>query len=73
MCLVVASDGVWDNWLYADVSSFFLDPARTAEVIASNSAEGVTEAFMRENARRANANFGPQVGCCSGVACCSWV
>ena len=48
--------------MYADVSAFFLDSYRTAEVIATNSAEGVTEAFMLENARRANANFGAQVG-----------
>ncbi|CAN0272271.1 unnamed protein product, partial [Laminaria digitata] len=60
VCLVAASDGVWDNWLYPDVSAYFLDPERAAEVIATNSAEGVTEAFMRENARRANANFGSQ-------------
>lgn len=59
--MVAASDGVWDNWMYADVSAFFLDPARTAEVIETNSAEGVTEAFMQENARKANANFGSQV------------
>ena len=61
VCLVAASDGVWDNWMYGDVSAFFLDPARTAEVMETNSAEGVTEAFMQENARKANANFGSQV------------
>lgn len=66
VCLVAASDGVWDNWMYGDVSAFFLDPARTAEVMETNSAEGVTEAFMQENARKANANFGSQVRgpCC---------
>lgn len=61
VCIVAASDGVWDNWLYADVSGFFLDPERASEVINTNSAEGVTETFMRENARRANDNFGAQV------------
>lgn len=69
VCLVAASDGVWDNWLYADVSAFFLDPVRSAEVIATNSAEGVTEAFMRENSRRANANFGSQADNSTCVAC----
>lgn len=61
VCLVAASDGVWDNWLYADVSGFFLDPVRTSEVVNTNSAEGVTDTFMQENARRANVNFGAQV------------
>lgn len=61
VCLVAASDGVWDNWLYGDVSGFFLDPERTSEVVNTNSAEVVTETFMQENARRANVNFGAQV------------
>lgn len=61
VCLVAASDGVWDNWLYADVSAFFLEPKRAADVILTNSAEAVTEAFMKENSRRAHANFGSQV------------
>ncbi|CAM9856321.1 unnamed protein product [Scytosiphon promiscuus] len=69
VCLVAASDGVWDNWLYADVSAFFLNPERAAEVIKTNSAERVTEAFMRENARRANANFGSQADNATCVAC----
>eukprot|EP00903_Cladosiphon_okamuranus_P014142 g13143.t1 len=69
VCLVTASDGVWDNWMYGDVSAFFLDPARTAEVIETNSAEGVTEAFMQENARKANANFGSQADNSTCVAC----
>lgn len=68
MCLVAASDGVWDNWLYADVSAFFLNPERAAEVVQTNSAERVTEAFMRENSRRATANFGSQVPFLVGVA-----
>lgn len=70
VCLVAASDGVWDNWVYADVSQYFLDPARVAEVMRGNSAEGVTEAFMVENSRRARANFGSQVR--AGVVLCLW-
>eukprot|EP00752_Nemacystus_decipiens_P005815 g5260.t1 len=69
VCLVAASDGVWDNWVFGDVSAFFLDPARTAEVMETNSAEGVTEAFMRENARKASANFGTQADNSTCVAC----
>ncbi|CAM9514644.1 unnamed protein product [Discosporangium mesarthrocarpum] len=68
-CLVVASDGVWDNWLWGDVSSFFLEPARVAAVGASNSAEAATEEFMCENARRACANFGSQADNSTCVAC----
>lgn len=60
--MVAASDGVWDNWLYPDVSGYFLQPDRVAEVMATNSAESATAAFMQENARRANTNFGSQVG-----------
>ncbi|CAM9340350.1 unnamed protein product [Ectocarpus sp. 6 AP-2014] len=69
VCLVAASDGVWDNWLYGDVSAFFLDPVRAKEVVETNNAEGVTEAFMRENARRAHANFGSQADNSTCVAC----
>jgi hypothetical protein len=25
ICIVVATDGVWDNWLYEDVSKFMFD------------------------------------------------
>jgi serine/threonine protein phosphatase PrpC len=26
--LIVASDGVWDNWKYEDVSNHFMDPSK---------------------------------------------
>jgi hypothetical protein len=26
LCLVLATDGVWDNWLYEDVNKFVMDP-----------------------------------------------
>ncbi len=34
--LIVASDGVWDNWKYEDVSNHFTDPAKVCSILGGN-------------------------------------
>jgi hypothetical protein len=31
-CIVACSDGIWDNWGWREVGSYFLEPARVAQV-----------------------------------------
>lgn len=59
LCLVLATDGVWDNWLYEDVNKFVMD-ATCLEAVASNAdgARRVTQSFMQRNALFAKRNFG---------------
>jgi len=59
LCLVLATDGVWDNWLYEDVNKFVMD-ASCLEAVASNTdgARRVTQSFMQRNSLFAKRNFG---------------
>lgn len=34
-CLVVATDGIWDNWAYEDVTKFVMDDSCTKAVLKS--------------------------------------
>jgi hypothetical protein len=57
--IALCSDGVWDNWLYEDVTNFVLDPACVS--VAINSASGcsrINNAFMQRNDVFAKQNFG---------------
>ncbi|KAG5188671.1 phosphatase 2C-like domain-containing protein [Tribonema minus] len=68
-CIVACSDGIWDNWAWNEVGSFFLAPERVAQVVSSGSSEGIIEEFMAENLRRAHANFGDQADNATAIAC----
>lgn len=61
LCIVLSSDGVWDNFVYSDVTRFVMDStcinAVKQEVIG---AQRVASSFMQRNVSRSRANFGSQ-------------
>lgn len=61
MCIVTATDGVWDNWQFDDVGRFVLDESCTKAVNEDPiGAQRVTDAFMQRNALFSKNNFGSQ-------------
>ena len=60
ICIVLATDGVWDNWTYKDVSEFVMDPNCLEKIVKSpeTGAQDVTNAFMDKNELFAKKNFG---------------
>lgn len=59
VCLVLATDGVWDNWTYEDVTKFVLDPSCLLALDKTDEgATRITKAFMERNAIYAKRNFG---------------
>lgn len=52
-CLIIASDGVWDNWKYNDVHKFFIN-----ETARLSNVNEIAIAFEIENDNRATKNFG---------------
>ena len=68
LCLVLCSDGVWDNWLYEDVKSFVMDVS-CLKVVGSN-AKGcnkVLKAFMQRNDHFGRSNFGSHADNATGI------
>jgi hypothetical protein len=61
-CVVLASDGVWDNWKYEDVTRFVMDPSCLNAVLgqAGDGAEHVSQSLMQRNDVYARQNFGAQ-------------
>lgn len=61
LSIVLSSDGVWDNFVYSDVTRFVMDStcinAVKQEVIG---AQRVASSFMQRNVSRSRANFGSQ-------------
>lgn len=67
-CIVLASDGVWDNWTYSDVSRFVMDPSCVNAVCSgADGAERVAESFMQRNAMFSKRNFGSQADNATGI------
>ncbi|CAK4073162.1 unnamed protein product [Aphanomyces euteiches] len=66
MCLVVASDGVWDVWQYEQVAAFFTGSSQDVEM-ALDSAR-ICE-FMRMNHAKAQALFNGQADNMTAVVC----
>lgn len=58
IAIVVASDGVWDNWKFEEVASVVLARGTLAQVIHTDSAQGAADALMAANLERARVNFG---------------
>ncbi len=68
LCLVLATDGVWDNWLYEDVTRFVLDSSCLCAVGASpEGGRRVTMSFMQRNATYSKRNFGGQADNATGI------
>ena len=61
LSIVLASDGVWDNFIYPDVTKFVMD-ASCVDVIKQNplGAQRVASSFMERNMNRSRCNFGSQ-------------
>lgn len=59
LAIMIGSDGIWDNWVYSEVSSFMLDPKRIKEAMQNNSISSIITAFIQNNLQRGNINFGP--------------
>jgi len=64
VCLVLATDGVWDNWTYEDVTKFVMDRSCVHAVMASGSANAgaarVSHSFLHRNMIHSKHNFGGQ-------------
>jgi hypothetical protein len=59
ICVLVASDGVWDNWLYADVHDFIMHESCISSMMSSDSgSENVAKSFIQRNDIYAKSNFG---------------
>jgi serine/threonine protein phosphatase PrpC len=68
VCVVLASDGVWDNWLYSDVSKFVMDSSCINAVRSSgDGAIRVAESFMKRNTLFSKRNFGAQADNATGI------
>lgn len=68
LCLVLATDGVWDNWAYEDVNKFVMDPSCLGAVgAAADGAKRVTISFMQRNALYAKRNFGSNADNATGI------
>lgn len=68
LCLVLATDGVWDNWTYEDVTKFVLDPSCLGAVAAGpDGGSRVAVSFMQRNAVYAKRNFGGQADNATGI------
>jgi hypothetical protein len=61
LCIVLCSDGVWDNWLYEDVTKFVMDSSCLGAVTgSSDGGRRVAMSFMQRNMLFARRNFGAQ-------------
>lgn len=60
VCVVLCSDGVWDNWIYDDVCKFVMDPSCLSAIVADEEkgAARVAKSFMLRNQTFARKNFG---------------
>lgn len=68
LCLVLATDGVWDNWTYEDVGRFVMDASCLGAVGAGvDGAKRVTISFMQRNALYAKRNFGASADNATGI------
>lgn len=68
LCLVLATDGVWDNWTYEDANRFVLDASCVNAVKTDpNGARRVAASFMARNAVYAKRNFGAQADNATGI------
>ena len=69
VCVVLCSDGVWDNWQYDDVCKFVMDPSCLNAIAhdEEKGAERVAESFMLRNNLFATRNFGNSADNATGI------
>jgi serine/threonine protein phosphatase PrpC len=69
ICVVLCTDGVWDNWIYEDVCKFVMDPSCLNAVVADpeKGAARVAKSFMLRNQAFARKNFGSQSDNATGI------
>lgn len=61
VCVVVATDGFWDNWVYEDVGRFMMDASCLGAIASSHDgAQKVANSFMARNMGFSRRNFGNQ-------------
>lgn len=62
ICVVLATDGVWDNWNYNAVTQFVMDPSCLKAIVnkPSDGAQLVATSLIRRNNIFAKRNFGNQ-------------
>jgi hypothetical protein len=61
ICVVLCTDGVWDNWAYEDVTKFVMDSSCLSAVReGDNGCKRVTLSFMQRNILYSKRNFGGQ-------------
>jgi serine/threonine protein phosphatase PrpC len=59
LCIVLATDGVWDNWKFEDVKDCVMNDSCLKDLIeSSNGAQIATETFMEINNSHGEKNFG---------------
>ncbi len=61
-CLIIASDGVWDNWQYQEVHDFFMNESNK-----SLSVDEQALAFCNQNDLKGTENFGSHKDDVSGI------
>ena len=69
VCVVLCSDGVWDNWIFDHVQKFMMDKSclSALEKDKEIGAQRVCKSFMLRNQSFANKNFGRDSDNASGI------
>ncbi len=67
-CIIVCSDGIWDNWLYEEVSDFFFDDDAVQSVRKMGSCDHIMAKFIEANSVRAKQNFGAHADNATAIA-----
>lgn len=69
ICVVLCSDGVWDNWIFDHVQKFMMDKSclSALEKDKERGAQRVCKSFMLRNQAFANKNFGKNSDNASGI------
>lgn len=69
ICVVLCSDGVWDNWIFDHVQKFMMDKSclSALEKDKERGAQRVCKSFMLRNQVFANKNFGNNSDNASGI------
>jgi serine/threonine protein phosphatase PrpC len=69
VCVVLCSDGVWDNWIYDHVQKFVMDKSclKAIEKDVTLGAQRVCKSFMLRNQAFARKNFGSNSDNATGV------
>ena len=69
VCVVLCTDGVWDNWIYDHVCKFVMDPSCLNAIVADKEkgAARVAKSFMLRNQTFSRKNFGSQADNATGI------